>query len=187
MTVFLASQDRQLVPMLPDGNCMFRSVAHQLIGDAEQHDQLRYATVSFATQNEEVLNSYLPQGGENASLLHHLQEMRNLGRWGTHLELKAMALMLHLPIYVLTDSLVPGECRWTRFSPQLSPGNNTSPSFASNTESWITAALQSDGPRWVEICHSNGSHYDSIKFKGSGPHSPPGLSESPDSVAIVLE
>ena len=57
-TKFLAGQNRQIVPMLQDGNCMFRSVAHQLIGDAEQHDQLRHATVIFAAQNGEVLRLF---------------------------------------------------------------------------------------------------------------------------------
>ena len=38
---FLESQARQLVSMLLDGNCLFRYVPHQLVGDAEQHDQLR--------------------------------------------------------------------------------------------------------------------------------------------------
>ena len=47
--------------MLPDGNCLFRYVAHQLVGDAEQHDQLRQATVAFAAENKEALKGYLPQ------------------------------------------------------------------------------------------------------------------------------
>ena len=47
--------------MLPDGNCLFRSVAHQLVGDTEQHDQLRHATVAFAAQNKQALKGYLPQ------------------------------------------------------------------------------------------------------------------------------
>ena len=59
--------------MLPDGNCLFRSVAHQLVGDAEQHDQLREATVAFAAQNQEALKGYLPQeeGTEKSSLQNH--------------------------------------------------------------------------------------------------------------------
>ena len=61
--------------MLPDGNCLFRSVAHQLVGDAEQHDQPRQATVAFAAQNKEALKGYLPheEGTESSSLQDHLQ------------------------------------------------------------------------------------------------------------------
>ena len=188
---FLESQARQIVPMLPDGNCLFRSVAHQLVGDAEQHDQLRQATVAFAAQNEEALKGYLPQeeGIGSASLQDHLQRMCNVGCWGTHFELRAMASMLQVPIYVLTDSLVPGECRWTRFCPWLSSGDNTaSQSDESCTASWIAGVLQGGLlPQWVEICHSNVSHYDSIEFKGPGPHSPPSLSESSVPVVVVLE
>ena len=57
--------------MLPDGNYMFRSVAHLVFGDAEQHSQLRSTTVAVATQNGEVLKGYLPNG--NVSLEYHLQ------------------------------------------------------------------------------------------------------------------
>ena len=109
MATFLATQGRYIVPMLPDGNCMFRSVVHQLVGDAEQHTQLRQATVAFTAQNGDTLKGYLTDShGGHVSLQHHLNKMGNLGSWGTHVELKAMASMLQLPIYVLTDSLVPG-------------------------------------------------------------------------------
>ena len=179
--------------MLPDGNCLFRSVAHQLVGDAEQHDQLRQATVAFAAQNKEALKGYLPQeeGTESSSLQDHLQRMCKVGCWGTHCELRAMASMLQVPIYVLTDSLVPGECRWTRFDPWLSPGDDTtalSPSDESCTTSWIAGVLQGGLlPQWIEICHSNAVHYDSIEFKGPDPHSPPCLSESSVPAIVVLE
>ena len=58
MATFLATQGRYIVPMLPDGNCMFRSVVHQLVGDAEQHTQLRQATVAFTAQNGDTLKGY---------------------------------------------------------------------------------------------------------------------------------
>ena len=174
------SQKRHIVPMLPDGNCLFRSVAHQLVRDA---DQLRHATVSYATQYGEVLKGYLPQGDGNgiALLQHHLERMRNLGCWGTDFELKTMASMLNLPIYILTDSLVSGELRWTRFDPWASTQKDTSLGCAqSTTASWVAGVLQrSDQPQWVEICYSNSSHYDNIQFtESAGLHSPPVLSRS---------
>ena len=178
--------------MLPDGNCMFRSVAHQLIGDAEQHDQLRHATVIFAAQNGEVLKGYLPQGDGNGttSLQHHLEKMHNLGCWGTDFELRAMALMLNLPIYVLTDSLVSGEIRWTAFNPWPTVQKDTSLSGAQRTtSSWVAGVLQrSDSPQWVEICYTNSSHYDSIQFtKSACPRTPPDLSQSSFPSVVVLK
>ena len=169
--------------MLPDGNCLFRSVTHQLVGDAEQHDQLRHATVTFAAQHGEVLKGYLPHGdgNGNATLQDHLEKMRNLGCWGTDFELRTMALMLNLPIYVLTDSLVSGELRWTSFNPWPSTQRDTSLSGCqSTTASWVGGVLQrSDRPQWVEICYSNSSHYDSIQFtESAGPHLPPDLSQN---------
>ena len=175
------------MPMLPDGNCLFRSVAHQLLGDAEQHDKLRQATVTYAAQQGEVLKGYLPQGDASVSLQQHLEKMRNLGCWGTDFELRTMASMLNLPIYVLTDSLVSGELRWTRFNPRPS----AQLSDAQSTTSWIDGVFQkSDRPQWVEICYSNSSHYDSIQLtESAGPHSPPELSQSssPQAGFVILE
>ena len=179
--------------MLPDGNCMFWAVAYQLLKDAEQHKQLRHATVAFATQNGETLKVYLPERDMedwNTSLQQHLKQMQNLGCWGTHLELKAMASMLQLPIYVLTDSLVPGECRWTRFSPQSSPlypSHELRNTYLARVLNWPQGSPDSDDQlQWIEICHSNASHYDSVNNISSAPHSPPPLSENTSAV-VVLE
>ena len=97
------------MPMLPDGNCLFRSVAHQQLGDAEQHDKLRQATVTYAAQQREVLKGYLPQGDASVSLQQHLEKMRNLGCWGTDFELRTMASMLNLPIIIRFNGLT---CFW---------------------------------------------------------------------------
>ena len=117
--------------------------------------------------------------------------MHNLGYWGTDFELRAMASMLNLPIYVLIDSLVSGEFRWTSFNPCPSTERDTSLRGAQSTTaaSWVAGVLQrSDRPQWVEICYSNSSHYDSIQFsKSAGPHSPPDLSQSSSSAVVVLE
>ena len=182
MATFLATQGRYIVPMLPDGNCMFRSVVHQLVGDAKQHMQLRQATVAFTAQNGDTLKGYLTDShGGHVSLQHHLNKMGNLGSWGTHVELKAMASMLQLPIYVLTDSLVPGECRWTRFLPC---SGDILPLSVGTSDSWL--ASLGDRPRWIEICHSNESHYDSVKHIDSlSSSSPPHLSEN--NCLVVVE
>ena len=177
MAVFLKQQNRQKVLMQPDGNCMFRSVAHQLFKDAKYHSKLRQATVAFAAQNKEVLKGYLPH---EITTEQHLRQMQNPGCWGTQLELKAMASMFKLTIYILTDTLVQGECRWTRFLPQTSQD-------CSNSNDWIAGVLQrNDLPQWIEISHSNASHYDSIEYLGSAPHSPPALSTNSSGSIIIL-
>ena len=160
---------------------MFRSVVHQLVGDAEQHMQLRQATVTFTAQNGEALKGYLTDNnGGNVSLQHHLNKMGKHGSWGTHVELKAMASMLQLPIYVLTDSLVPGECRWTRFL----PCSGVTPL---SVDSFLASLV--DRPQWIEICHSNESHYDSVKhvINSLSSSSPPQLPENNSATVVVVE
>ena len=117
--------------------------------------------------------------------------MRKVGCWGTHSELRAMASMLQVPIYVLTDSLVTAECRWTRFSPWLSHGDDPtalSLTDESCTASWIAGVLQGGLlPQWIEMSNSNAVHYDCIEFKGPDPHSPPSPSKSSVLAVVVLE
>ena len=157
---------------------MFRSVAHQLFGDVKQHNQLRQATVAFAAQNRDVLKGYLPH---ETTLDQHLRRMQNPGCWGTQLELKAMASMFQLPIYILTDTLVQGECRWTHFLPRASQDG----SYKSD---WLAGVLQRNAlPRWIEISHSNASHYDSIEYLGLAPHSPPAFPKNSSESAIALD
>lgn len=108
----LESQARQIVPMLPDGNCLFRSVAHQLVGDWSTTPSYSCFRCSTWTGTKGV---FTPGRGNWNSFISGLQRMCKVGCWETHFELRAMTSMLQVPIYVLTDSLVPGECRWTRF------------------------------------------------------------------------
>ena len=59
-TSLLASTERQMVPMIPDG--VFRPVAYQVTGNAKQRVRLRSVTVAFAAQNKGHLKGYLPDG-----------------------------------------------------------------------------------------------------------------------------
>lgn len=167
LTTYLASMERQIVPMLADGNCMFRSMAHQLVGDAEQHHKLRDATIVFVSQNENLLRGYLPDG--QPSIQHHLNQMCKHGCWGTQLELKALASMLQI-----TDSLVPGEYRWTYFQPCACDHK-----FVPD---WLTCR---DLPEWIEISYSKACHYDSIQSTSSS-HSPPALSSAENTCDVIV-
>ena len=90
--------------MLLDGNCLFRSVAHQPLGDAEQHDKLRQATVTYmymyAAQQGEVL-----KGDASVSLQQYLEKMSNLGYWGTDFELRTMASEYAKPAHIYFNGL----------------------------------------------------------------------------------
>lgn len=169
MDIFLAQGNREIKAIHPDGNCMFRSVADQVKGNAEDHLSLRHAAVFFIRDNAESFKGYLQKSSVEhwtVVLQQHLNIMNNYGCWGTQLELKAMASMLKVPIFVATDSLVPGECRWTVFLPQ----NDTKYKNHPLVDTWLQ---NSHGASWLEICHTNSSHYDSVKYTGAAPCSPP--------------
>ena len=40
----------------------------------------------------------------------HLKRLKELGQWGTHVELKAAAGILQLPIYIYTPTLKADAC-----------------------------------------------------------------------------
>ena len=47
--------------------------------------------------------------------------MRKIGCWGGHLELKAAASIFQTFIYIASDSLVPGQGKWTLLPFQIHP------------------------------------------------------------------
>lgn len=114
MITFLAAQGRRLDRALGDGNCLFRSLSKQLFSTSKYHGQLRQALIEYAASDPDLFSGRTMQG---LSLQEHLQQMKALGAWGTHLELAAAATLFRKTIYVASDSLVLGECRWTSFSP----------------------------------------------------------------------
>lgn len=49
----------QIVPQAEDGNCMFRSVAHQVYGDAEQHALVRAAVMQYMSLEREFFREFI--------------------------------------------------------------------------------------------------------------------------------
>ena len=75
----------------------------------------------------------------------------------THLELKAASTMFNLDIYVATNSLLRNSHYiWTKISPI-----NPISSCTFSDRDW-PRQFNSKRKCWLEICHQNGCHYDSI-------------------------
>ena len=49
----------QIVPQSEDGNCMFRSVSHQVYGDAEHHALVRAAVMQYMTLEREFFREFI--------------------------------------------------------------------------------------------------------------------------------
>lgn len=149
MVPFLTAHGRRLDRTKPDGNCLFRSLSKQLCHNAEYHNILRVLITEYAATNSELFSGWTIQ---NLSFEEHLRRMKNQGVWGSHLEIKAAATLFNKTIYVVSDSLVPGECRWEAFSPFLVRN-------AQVNESKFTVTNHKS---WLEIAYSGQCHYDGV-------------------------
>ena len=92
--------------MRGDGNCLFRSVAHQIWNDAERHGKLRWAVCEHMLRNRgqfaEVLGALMP--GPNG-FERYVERMRypcqgGRGEWGGDPEIRVMEELLDRPIEV---------------------------------------------------------------------------------------
>ena len=55
---FLMSQNRHVYNVLPDGNCMFRALSHQLYGSDEQHLHVRTMLLEVIQSNSITYQPY---------------------------------------------------------------------------------------------------------------------------------
>ena len=150
MVSFLATHGRQLDPAPTDGNCLFWSLAKQLIGDPSNHYQLRETLTKFIALNPQVFKCWLK---DNCTLKEHLEQCSKPGQWGSHAEIKAAASLFQRPIYVATDSLMKGKCTWTVFS-SFSKRKLTSTDMA---KKFILLPKQ-----WYELAYISECHYDGV-------------------------
>lgn len=167
MKAFLTAHGRQLDPALPDGNCLFRALSKQMIGDPSKHAELREILISFISKNPQAFGRGWTI--ENCTLEEHLAKVAKLGQYGSHAEIKAAASLCQTPIYVATDSLNVEKCMWTVFSPfnkaELNELSDSEKKFISQPK------------LWYEIAYTSGCHYDGIlPIRTDCPLRPPPLS-----------
>merc|ERR1711862_608615 len=85
--------------MLDDGNCQFRSIAHQLYGDANRyHDRVRQSVVKYMKTHASEFECYF-DGGYN----QYLKNMRCSGTWGDELTLRAASNNFNCNIHVISS------------------------------------------------------------------------------------
>ena len=162
MVSFLAANGRCLDPAMADGNCLFRAVSKQLCGDSEEHAKLRMVITDYVASNPSLFSGWTT---ENESVEQRVTKMRNIGCWGSHLQLKAVATIFQKSVYVATDSLVPGQCRWIVF-----------PSFPDACLPEVSTFNVNNQKSWLEVSYTSGCHYDGIlPIRSDKPLNPPTL------------
>ena len=145
----LKANDRTLRPISGDGNCMFRALAMAMYGSESFHDRVRQLLATYIEKNSKYFKKYLTSGTMEA----HLKRLKELGQWGTHMELKAAAVILKLPMYIYTPTLrADGEYAWNKIIPCSHQSEIPELNIDGNTNH-------------IELCHTKGVHYDLIVLK----------------------
>lgn len=99
----LAPLGFHIVPIKPDGNCLFRAVAHQIFNEEERHGETRKACVDYLRNNKIIYRDFV----QEKKIDEYLDRMRKLGEWGDHLELHALSVLYGIQIDVFTTEPAP--------------------------------------------------------------------------------
>merc|ERR1719447_37172 len=89
-----------IVRIQGDGNCFFRSIAHQVYGDEAHHRVIRNKIVDYIVAQQEFFSNYI----SDMSFSRYCQQMRTLGTWGGNIEIQAASEMYQRPIEVYAYS-----------------------------------------------------------------------------------
>lgn len=95
----------EIIEMQADGNCLFRSVSHQLYGTPEHHLIVRLKCAEYM-QSQSVFFSQFIEGGLT-QFASYLTALRRDGEWGDHIELQAISEVYQRPIEVYAFQSVP--------------------------------------------------------------------------------
>lgn len=125
-----------------DGNCLFRSVAHQVYGDDRYHKIVRQKCMDYMELESEYFCNYIDDGKKG--LQRYIQWKRRDGCWGDHLEIAAMCELYDRPAEIWS-----GRGNKTLQTPRDHPTHNANASASSAIPV-------------IRLSYYGGFHYDSI-------------------------
>ena len=155
----LASQNRKLVHVRGDGNCLFRALSLVVYGSEMYHLKIRELLVNFVRSNADKFRVYVNRG---TTLEDHLLHMQYSRTWATQVELYAAASLFGRELYIYTPTVRADEQYiWTKVSP-LPP--HVVLAFPPKDEPWPKRLDEIDH---MELCHTSGIHFDVVAdFEG---------------------
>eukprot|EP00924_Labyrinthula_sp_SR-Ha-C_P013720 maker-scaffold_5-snap-gene-11.52-mRNA-1 protein AED:0.00 eAED:0.00 QI:113/0/0.5/1/1/1/2/89/625 len=74
----------QLVDMEADGNCLFRTVSHQVYGTPKKHAKVRAECCNYMLKNKERFELF------TGNIVQHVKKMKRDREWGDDTEIRAM-------------------------------------------------------------------------------------------------
>ena len=128
-----------VVSVAGDGNCLFRSVAHQVYGDDELHEVVRQNCMDHMAANADFFSRFAVGGMETFHL--YVADMRKWGRWGDDPEIQAMSELYHRPVEIWAYDPQIGARKLRTFHEATSATNPLPP---------------------IRLSYYGGSHYDSV-------------------------
>ena len=111
---FLLAAGRKRLSVQGDGNCMFRSLASQLLGSEDHHLAVRTLITRFENLNKERFEGFLIASVNAPTMQEHIRKLMRLGTWGTHVELIAIATYLQIPVYYCRENPSARGFKWER-------------------------------------------------------------------------
>ena len=140
----------------PDGNCLFRALAKELLGHEKFHYLIREILMKFIKENKHAFSAYV----FDESLEKHCERTQNLGEWGTQAEIFAAATLLKAEIYVLTWQEFNHKYQWLCYKP-ISTSQQCCVGTCSTTIQKLWK-LQPPVNYHVELIHSFQTHFDRV-------------------------
>ena len=149
--LLLSKQNRALDRIEGDGNCLFRAISKELFGDDTHHKNLREIIIEYILTNSESFKQFLSNNSE--TIFEHCQTVSKLGTFGTQVEIYALAYFIHIPIYVYSMVGLASMWRWLQYNPKQ---------ILKYNPIYSNLPLPSPHNYHIELCHTNGNHFDRI-------------------------
>eukprot|EP00500_Bicosoecida_sp_ms1_P001120 CAMPEP_0203812372 /NCGR_PEP_ID=MMETSP0115-20131106/4112_1 /ASSEMBLY_ACC=CAM_ASM_000227 /TAXON_ID=33651 /ORGANISM="Bicosoecid sp, Strain ms1" /LENGTH=459 /DNA_ID=CAMNT_0050721217 /DNA_START=154 /DNA_END=1529 /DNA_ORIENTATION=- len=98
-----------LKPVDGDGNCLFRSVSHQVYGSDAHHAVVRAAAVRYMQAERDWFRPFV--ASDDAEFDEYLERMARNGEWGDDPEIQAMCEIYNRPAAIFAyDAAVGARC-----------------------------------------------------------------------------
>ena len=101
----LSLKGMSIVPVDGDGNCLFRSVSHQLYANESFHQVIRETTMRYISLEKEYFSQFIIGGLEKID--EYIEQMSKNGAWGDDIEIQAMSEIYDKAFNVFVYSNTP--------------------------------------------------------------------------------
>eukprot|EP01083_Nonionella_stella_P200065 733075_1 len=88
----------EIVEMANDGNCLFRSISHQVYGTPKHHKVVRHFCVDYLESESAFFRNYIV--GNEEEFEEYCRNMRGDGIWGDNIEIQCMSEMYDRPVEI---------------------------------------------------------------------------------------